>query len=154
MAVRDFVVHPNRDEAGPNLPGQNGHHRVLAPRDAPMPKGDACRARVMLPPSLVHAATSPDGSVTFSAADWRFVTCVARGFARDCALPSVLPPFGFRDKGIWHWWDGTTTDHSILEGPDAIEHVRRYLTKQFRGATIELVDMRRPPVGPDRRRGI
>lgn len=141
MSTKDFIVHPNRDAIGPDLPGQNGHYRVLAPPPEPMPE-DTCRARVFLPPGISHAAMASDGSVTLAGPDWQFVAGVARVLARGCSMPNLLPPFGFRKRGVWHWWDGTTTDYSILEDPDAIEHVRRYLTKQFPGSTIELVDLR------------
>lgn len=98
MSASDFVVHPNRDAIGPDRQGHNGRYRVLALREEPMPE-DSCRARVMLPNDLAHAADSPDGSATFAGPDWRFVTAVARGFAREYDLPNILPPFGFRARG-------------------------------------------------------
>lgn len=52
-------------------------------------------------------------------------------------------PLGFTIKGRWHWWDGTTTAASILEGADAAERaLRPFLARLFPGARIELTDLR------------
>ncbi len=60
--------------------------------------------------------------------------------------PEELPPFGFTDRSRgrgWFWWDGTRTEHSILEAEDAQSHVRRYLEDLFPTAlSIELEERR------------
>lgn len=135
-----WTVHPNRTEIGPDRPGRNGHFRVL--REAERLPEETCLARVVLPAKLAHAADNPDGSVTFAGPDWAFVVGAAYSFAERHVQGKVVPPFGFRIKGVWQWWDGSTTKHCISEGPDAQKHVRRYIAKQFPGAVIELSDLR------------
>ena len=138
---KDFVVHPNRSAVGPDRPGRNGHYRVVnaAPRRVDEPR---CVARVALPGSL-QGYGDGDGSVTFEGSTWRFVVAAARSFVVDFGEGAVLGPFGFRDRGRWWWWDGTSSDHSILETSDAQGQVRRYLEELFVGAGgIELSDLR------------
>lgn len=140
MATTEWTVHPNRTEIGPDEPGRNGHFRVL--QEAQRLPEETCLARVVLPAELAHAADNRDGSATFAGNDWAFVVGAVHSFARQYIEGTVLPPFGFRTKGVWHWWDGTTTAHCITEGPDAAAHVRRYIAEQIPGATIELSDLR------------
>ncbi|MCH9667027.1 MAG: hypothetical protein K0U76_17220 [Actinomycetia bacterium] len=138
-----WVVHPNRSEIGPDEPGRNGHFRSISRPRRPTAAALAkkCFARVMLPPELSHHADA-DGSVTFSAYDWRFVVGAARTFARLHTEVQVPPPFGFKDRGKWWWWDGTTSDESILEGPDAIGYVQEFFTLLFPGMAITVTDQR------------
>ncbi|BDE17458.1 hypothetical protein MKCMC460_63180 (plasmid) [Mycobacterium sp. 20KCMC460] len=139
---RQWVVHPNRSEPGPDEPGRNGHFRAEARTRKPVPSS-TCRARVELPQELLHLA-DPDGAVTFGGYDWSFVVGAAHTFARLRTEVEVPPPFGFKFKrnGPWHWWDGTTTAASILEGADAAERVRPFLEQLFPGAQIKLADLR------------
>lgn len=141
MAAKRFVVHPNRDAVGPDRPGHNGHFRVLESSPDLLPE-ETCAARVVLPAKLAHAADYADGSVIFAGHHWGFVVGAARSFAQRLSVTPLLPSFGYRLKGVWRWWDGTTTSHSVLDGPDAGDHVQRYLCEQFQGATIEITDLR------------
>lgn len=139
--MAEFVVHPNRFEVNSDQPGHNGHYRVLerAPRRT---SGGRCMARVVLPESMRHFGDS-DGSVTFGGSSWRFVVSAARSFAEDFSSDPVPAPFGFRDQGRWWWWDGSSTDYSILDTLDAQSHVRAYLEELFPGGGgIELADLR------------
>lgn len=141
---RQWVVHPNRSEPGPDEPGRNGHFRVVRSAPARLLPEQTCRARIVLPQQWSHLS-DPDGSVTFAAADWRSVGCLARMFAhhqQGIAWEDMTPPLGFTIKGRWHWFDGTTTAASILEGADAADRVRPFLELMFPGALIELTDLR------------
>jgi hypothetical protein len=90
---------------------------------------------------LSHVADS-DGSVTFGGPSWWLVVGPARIFARRHFGGDVPPPFGFKDRGNWWWWDNTTSDTSILEGPEASDYVREYLDRLFPGLPITLSDKR------------
>lgn len=141
---QQWVVHPNRSELGPDEPGRNGHFRVVRPAPARLRPHQTCRARIMLPQQWSHL-TDSGGAVTFADYDWRSVGCQARIFAhhdQGIAWEDLPPPLGFTIKGRWHWWDGTTTAASILEGADAAEQVRPFLARLFPGARIELTDLR------------
>ncbi|WP_006247647.1 hypothetical protein [Mycolicibacterium tusciae] len=132
---REWTVHPNRSEVGADESGRNGHYRAVSqPRP---PAAEPFLARVELPRTLSHLADL-DGTVTFGGFDWRFVVGAARTFARVHTDIDVPPPFGFKRSGLWHWWDGSTSIDSIVEGPGAAEHVRRYLQRLYPRATIEL----------------
>ena len=139
MADTEWIVHPNRSATGADEPGRNGHFRsVRKPRP---PAVEPCLARVELPAELTDLA-DPDGTRTFGGHDWRFVVGAARSFAYTHFGPDVLPPFGFKRAGTWHWWDNTTTDESILDGPQGIEHVRQYLAQLLPGFIITVTDSR------------
>lgn len=135
----DWIVHPNRFELGRDTPGRNGHFRTVK-RPTIITKS-TCIARVTLPRNLSQLADE-DGTVTFAGLDWWFVVGVARTFASDNLDGDVLPPFGFKRRDRWWWWDDTMSDESILDAPEAIEHVREYITALFDGATVELTDQR------------
>jgi len=137
--AEQWVVHPNRYATEPGT-GDNGRYRSVSAGERPPA---LCRARVALPPALA-AFGDAAGSVTFEDSRWRLVVCGARTFAaKHSNGGDVLPPFGFQMKGRWMWWDGTTTDTSILDGPDAVSHVRRYLHELFPGSSdIEVSDRR------------
>lgn len=133
--VREFRVHPNRSEIDTDLPGHNGHYRSVARAPSANADRPRCVARVMLPPQMRHRG-DPDGSVTFRASTWRSVVAGARSVAEDFGNSELLPPFGFKDRARgpgWFWWDGTRTEHNILETADAQAHVRRYLEGLFPG---------------------
>ena len=139
MTRTEWIVHPNRSETGTDEPGQNGHFRsVTRPRP---PAIEPCLARVKLPRSLSGVADA-DGTRTFGGNDWWFVVGAARTFARTHVDPDVPRPFGFKRSGQWLWWDNTTTEESILDGPDAIEYVREYLGRLFPSFTVTLTDAR------------
>lgn len=139
--MQEWIVHPNRSEIGSSAPGRNGHYRSVDQRAARLP-AQRYTAKVGLPASLAGHG-DPDGSITFNGSDWSFVTMAARHFVRAHGTREDVPPFGFSIKGHWQWWDGTTTDHSILETGDARVHVRRYLEALFPDAAgIELADLR------------
>lgn len=140
MNNREWVVHPNRSELGPDEPGQNGHFRSISRPRKPAAE-NMCIARVALPRSLSRFADS-DGSKTFGGYDWAFVVGAAHTFARIHTDVQVPPPFGFKDRGKWWWWDGTTTDESILVGPDAAGYVEEFLERLFPGMSITLTDGR------------
>lgn len=137
---REWVVHPNRSEIGPDEPGRNGHFRsVSQPRRRPTTS--KCLVRVELPRNLSQHA-DPDGSVTFGGDDWWFPVGAAHTFARvhtDVEMPN---PFGFKHRGLWHWWDGTTTDESRLGGPEEKRHVEEFFERLFPGMPITLTDLR------------
>ncbi|SIG33048.1 hypothetical protein [Mycobacteroides abscessus] len=137
---REWVVHPNRSEIGPDKPGRNGHFRsVSRPRNRPTTS--KCLVRVDLPRSLSHLA-DPDGSVTFGGDDWWFPVGAAHTFAR-CHTDVELPnPFGFKDRGRWFWWDGAVTDESRIGGPDEARYVKDFFERLFPGMPITLIDKR------------
>lgn len=140
MSNREWVVHPNRSEPGPDEPGRNGHFRAAGrPRRLPSTP-EPCQVRVKLPHKLSHLA-GPDGSKIFSADNWFFVVCVAHTFAREHTDVEVAP-FGFKDRGQWWWWDGTTSEESILEGPDAAGYVEEFLDRLFPGMAVTVTDGR------------
>lgn len=139
MATREWIVHPNRSAIGPDQPGRNGHYRSLSGPPTLLAE-ETFLARIALPPNLSHAADS-DGSVTFAGHTWRFVVCMARTFAIK-HLGADIPPFGYTDRGRWYWWDNTTTEQSILEGPQAMDYVREYLEQMYPDTSIELTDRR------------
>lgn len=143
MNNREWVVHPNRSEVGPDEPGRNGHFRsVSRPRRSTATSGrEKCLAQVRLPRTLSHLADA-DGSVIFGGYDWSFVVGAAHTFARLHTDVDVPPPFGFKDRGQWWWWDGTTSDESILDGPDAVGYVEEFLDRLFPGMTITVMDGR------------
>ncbi len=140
MNADEWTVHPNRFALGPDEPGRNGHFRTVTQPSPPVTVSK-CVARVELPPDLAKIA-NPDGARTFGGDNWLFVACVARTFARTYLNSDVVPPFGFKDRGRWHWWDNTTTEESILEGPEGIEHIREYLTRLFPDFEITVSDNR------------
>ena len=146
VGKRLWVVHPSRSELGPDEPGRNGHHRVIRAAPKRLRPHQTCRAQIALPPHQWSHLTDPDGVVMFADVDWRSVGCQARIFAhhqQGIAWEDLPPPLGFTIKGRWHWWDGTTTAASILEGSDAAERtVRPFLERLFPGARIELADLR------------
>jgi hypothetical protein len=139
MTSSEWIVHPNRSELGPDEPGRNGHYRTSRPR--PTVSVSTCLARVKLPRRLSQLADA-DGSVTFGGLDWWFVVGAARTFAREHSDVVVPPPFGFNDRGQWCWWDNTTSDQSILDAPDAIDHVREYLNRLFPGLAVDVSETR------------
>lgn len=139
MTRTEWIVHPNRSETGTDKPGQNGHFRsVTRPR---APSAEPCLARVKLPRKMSDLG-DPDGTLTFGGNDWWFVVGAARTFARTHVDPDVPPPFGFKRSGQWLWWDNTTTEESILDGPDAIEYVREYLGRLFPSFSVSVTDAR------------
>jgi hypothetical protein len=98
---------------------------------------------VILPSGALRGVGDPDGSVTFEGSNWSFVVGAARSFTRTYGQEPLLGPFGFRDRGRFWWWDGTSTEDSILEAVDAPAHVRAYLHGLFPGAgAVELEDLR------------
>jgi hypothetical protein len=140
MAHTEWIVHPNRSELGPDEPGRNGHFRAVS-RPRPPVSVSTCLANVKLPAKFSHLA-DPDGSVTFGGTSWWWVVSAGRIFARRHIGGDVPPPFGFKDRGKWLWWDNTTTDESILDGPEAIGYVREYLDRLFPGLSITVSDKR------------
>ena len=140
MTEREWIVNPNRSALGPDVPGQNGHFRAVSPA-APRREIEPFKARIKLAQQWSRFADA-DGTVTFTGDSWRFVIGVARIFIRSEVGADVPPPFGYQDRGKWFWWDGTTTDESILDGPQAMDYVREYLELMFPGASIELSDER------------
>lgn len=140
--LKQWTVHPNRSAIGPDEPGRNGHFRSVS-RPPYRPKAGDCLARVGLPPELSHAADT-DGSVTFAGSDWRWVVGAARSFAGQYVDVELPPPFGFRDRGRWWWWDGTSSEESRLDGPDAERYVEEFLERLFPGLPITLTDLRNP----------
>lgn len=143
MSNREWVVHPNRSELGPDEPGRNGHFRPASRQRRPRPASTAnkCLVRVKLPRKLSHLADA-DGTVTFGGYDWLFVVGAAHTFARVYTDVDLPRPFGFKDRGKWWWWDGTTSDESILEGPDAIGYIEEYFGRLFPGMAITVTDNR------------
>lgn len=135
----DWIVHPNRFEIGRDAPGRNGHFRTVKRR--PTITKSTCIARVTLPRNLSHLADE-DGTVTFAGLDWWFVVGAARTFARDYHVGKALAPFGFKRHGTWWWWDDTMSDESILDAPEAADHVREYMMALFPSATVDLADQR------------
>lgn len=142
MSNREWVVHPNRSELGPDEPGCNGHFRSISrPPRRKIVTENKCLARVELPGNLSDLADE-DGSRTFGGYDWLFVVGAAHTFARVHTDVEVPLPFGFQDRGLWWWWDGTTTEESILEGPDAVGYVEEFLERLFPGMPITVTDGR------------
>jgi hypothetical protein len=143
MSNREWMVHPNRSELGPDEPGRNGHFRsVSRPRRSnTVSTAKKCVARVTLPRKLSHLADA-DGTVTFGGYDWLFVVGAAHTFARVYTDIEVPRPFGFTDRGQWYWWDGTTSDESILDGPDAADYIKEYFGRLFPGMAITVTDRR------------
>ncbi|KRQ23282.1 hypothetical protein AOT93_05320 [Mycobacteroides sp. H110] len=140
MAPNEWIVHPNRSALGPDQPGHNGHYRTVG--RAPTLSPQHCQVTIRLPIPLQKYGDS-DGTVTFDGSNWRFVVAAARSFAVDYSEDEVLAPFGFTSKGRWWWWDGSTTDYSILDTSDAEAHVRRYLEGLFPAAVIvQIADLR------------
>lgn len=140
MTSKEWIVNPNRSEIGDDEPGRNGHFRsVMRPR--PPVTTEVCLARVKLPRKLSEHA-DPDGSLTFGGMDWWFVVGAARTFARTHTDVDVPQPFGFKRHGQWMWWDNTTSDESILDGPDAVSYVEEYLERLFPGLSITVTDKR------------
>jgi hypothetical protein len=140
MTPIDWIVHPNRSDTGSDEPGQNGHYRsVSRPRSRVLVS--KCFAQVTLPRTLAGVADS-DGTITFGGQDWWFVVGAARTFAKTHVDSDVLPPFGFKRGGQWLWWDNTTSDESILDGPDGSEYVREYLGRLFPSFAITVSDAR------------
>lgn len=45
---------------------------------------------------------------------------------------------GFKDRG----WDGTTSDESILDGPEAIGYIQEYFALLFPGMATKATDGR------------
>jgi len=140
MTRTDWTVHPNRSELGDDAPGRNGHFRTMT-RPRPPISVSVCLARVALPPELAEQADL-DGSLTFGGLDWSFVVAAARTFARTHTAVDVPPPFGYKRFGQWWWWDGTVSDESILEGPDAVTYVEEYLERLFPDLEITVTDAR------------
>lgn len=136
----DWIVHPNRFAPGPDKVGQNGHYRRLKGDRTYLPE-ETCRARITLPAKLAHLADD-DGTVTFSGHNWLFTLGVARDFSVQHINTDAPLPFGFKKGNTWHWWDGTTSDTSILDASDAEVYIREYLVKLFPGRTIEITDLR------------
>ncbi|EUA40240.1 hypothetical protein I549_4309 [Mycobacterium avium subsp. avium 2285 (R)] len=131
-------MHPNRFELGADEPGRNGHFRAVSRPRRPLTISTHL-ARVELPPNMSDFADD-DGSITFGGVDWWFVVGAARTFARTRINEDVPAPFGFKLDGKWRWWDNTTTDESILDGPDASQHVRHYLAELFPGLAVTLTE--------------
>ena len=140
MTSTQWIVHPNRSQVGPDEPGQNGHYRSLTRPRRPV-SISKCLARVVLPRNMSHLADA-DGSITFGGREWWFVVGAARTFTRTHIDPDVMPPFGFKRPGQWRWWDNTTTEESIPEGPDAIGYVRVYLDRLFPSFSVTVTDGR------------
>lgn len=138
MTSSEWLVHPNRSELGPDKPGRNGHYRPIRDARARLPV-ETCEARIALPRTMSRLADR-DGSVTFAGGSWLFVVGAARTFARTYTDVDVPPPFGFKDRGQWRWWDNTTSEESILDGPDAAGYVQEYLERLFPGMPITLSD--------------
>ncbi|SHP28273.1 Uncharacterised protein [Mycobacteroides abscessus subsp. abscessus] len=139
---RDWVVHPNRSEIGPDEPGRNGHFRSVSPPPRPWPTLSGCMVRVELPPELADRA-DPDGSLTFGGTDnWGFAVGAAHTFARCRTDVEVPNPYGFRHRGKYYWWDGSVTDESRFDGPDAPRYVKEYFERLFPGMPITVMDLR------------
>jgi hypothetical protein len=133
----EWIVHPNRSALGPDKASRNGHYRTVSRAPAASVSVSTCLARVTLPRTLSHLADT-DGSVTFGGLDWWFVVGAARTFSREQIGGEVPPPFGFKNRGAWRWWDNTTSDESVLDAPDAIDHVGEYLDRLFPGLAVDV----------------
>ncbi|MDH6245524.1 hypothetical protein [Mycobacterium sp. OTB74] len=141
---REWVVHPNRSEIGPDEPGRNGHFRSVSRPPRPWPKLSGCMVRVELPGELAHVA-DPDGSLTFGGGDdWGFAVGAARTFARTYTNVDLPNPYGFKRDGRWFWWDGSITDESRFDGPDAPRYVQEFFERLFPGLAITVMDLRHP----------
>lgn len=137
---REWTVHPNRSEAGPDEPGRNGHFRSVS-RPPYKPEAGMCFVRVELPTHLSHFA-EPDGSLTFGGYDWWFPLGAAHTFARLHTDVEVPNPFGYSHRKRWYWWDGSVTEESRLDQPDETRHVREFFELLFPGLPMTLIDLR------------
>lgn len=140
MTPTEWIVHPNRSETGADEPGQNGHYRAVS-RPRSRVSVSKCFAQITLPHTLAGVADH-GGTITFGGQDWWFVVGAARTFAKTHVNPDVPAPFGFKRGGQWLWWDNTTSDESILDGPDGIAYVREYLGRLFPRFAITIRDAR------------
>lgn len=138
--AQDWTIHPNRDALGPNEPGRNGHYRARGDR-VPQPTAQPCQARILIGADLADVADA-DGAVTFAGPDWWFALGAAYSFARHHHTTPTPSPFGFQSGRVWKWWDGTQTAASLLDDPDADDHIRRYLKSLFGPLDIEVCDLR------------
>lgn len=67
----------------------------------------------------------------------------AWAFAREHTDVEMPRPYGFKDRGKWHWWDGTTTPAAArLYGPDAHVYVREFFERLFPDMDFTLIDKR------------
>lgn len=133
---REWVVNPNRSAVDDDEDPRNGRYRSI--RQRRLPAKEPFLARVELPSSLSHVA-DPDGTMTFGGYDWWFVVGAARTFARVHTNVDVPAPFGFKRKGKWIWWDGSTSAAPLIEQPGGEQYVRLYLERLFPGRGIELI---------------
>lgn len=137
--TEQWIVHPNRFDTTSSGSGNGRFRSIKRGKQPPAP----CQARIGLPPALADYG-DPDGTVTFQDARWSLVVCGARNFAATHTAGAVtVPPFDFLMKGKWHWWDGTVADHSMLDTPDALDHITRFLWALFPEATaVDVTDRR------------
>lgn len=131
----NWIVHPSRFESWHDRPGDDGGCTPAMVSQQPVP--EPFRARVRLSRNLSHLG-SDDGTVTFAGSDWWFVVGAARTFVATHTGLEVPRPFGFRRRGRWQWWDGSTSDSSIAVGHAETEHVRHYLNRLFPTCSIDL----------------
>lgn len=131
-AVDNWIVHPSRFE----IRGDNdsAYRPVVRPRQ---PTIEAFRARIHLPLKLLHLGHA-DGTITFGGHDWWFVVGAARVFVATHTEVQSPPPFGFKRRGLWHWWDGSTSDCLVAETHLGMQNVRRYLDRLYPNCYIEL----------------
>lgn len=134
-AVDNWIVHPSRFELREDQPGNDSTYRpVVRPRQ---PTVEAFRARIHLPIKLLHLGCE-DGTITFGGHDWWFVVGAARVFVATHTEFHSPPPFVFKRRGLWHWWDGSTSDSSAVETSAGTQEVVRYLTHLFPHCPVEL----------------
>ena len=131
----NWIVHPSRFTSWDDRPGNDAGYMPVKLSQQPIT--EPFRARVRLSRNLSHLG-GDDGTVTFAGYDWWFVVGAARTFVATHTELEVPRPFGFRRRGRWHWWDGSTSDRSIAEGHAGAEQVRRYLGRLFPDCSIEL----------------
>lgn len=132
----EWIVHPNRSAVDADEDLGNGQYRSI--RKNRLPATSPFLARVELA-SYLSSVADPDGTITFGGNDWWFVVGAARTFARTHTNIDVPDPFGFKRKGVWRWWDGSTSPDSRLEQPNGDQYVRQYLERLFPGQRIELI---------------
>ena len=131
----NWIVHPSRSVIDADEVPSNGQYRAV--RKGRLPANSPFLARVELESHLSEVA-DPDGTITFGGNDWWFVVGAARTFARTHTSIDVPDPFGFKRKGVWIWWDGSTSAASLLEQPNSDQYVRQYLERLFPGQEIVL----------------
>ena len=69
-------------------------------------------------------------------------------FARTYTDVELPNPYGFKRHGKYCWWDGSTTDESRFDGPDAPRYVEEFFERPFPGLAITVMDLRPRTSGP------